>query len=878
MKRTFLSLLGLLALSLSATASETEVSIRGDQFYINDRPTYEGRYWKGHKVEGLLMNARMVQGVFDDLNAETVDSFKYPDTGKWDADRNTREFVEAMQSWHDHGVLAFTLNLQGGSPLGYGNKGWINSAFDKNGEFLEAYQNRLKLILDEADRIGMVVILGYFYFGQDNILANEKAVYNAVDEVTEWLIEEDYTNVIVEVANECDIYYDHAAIQAPNVHKLIERVKSFTTDDDRRLLVSTSFSGNTVPTAEVVDVADFILIHGNGVEDPHQMTKLIEKTRAVATYTPMPIVVNEDDHYNYKHEYNNCRMAVESYASWGLFDFRREGDAFEEGFQSVPVDWSISTDRKKEFFGYVKEITAMGETPTTFENPILPGFHPDPSICRVGDDYYMVTSSFEWFPSIPIYHSKDMVNWELIGYGQTNPENYQIKDNVVSSGGIYAVTIRHHDGVFYLITTDIGGKGNFYCTATDPAGEWSAPVWLETPGIDPSLFWDEDGKCYYVGNGKIDGPQTWKNQAGAWVQEIDLKAQKMVGPRKQISYGHASNARYTEAPHIYKIDGKYMLILGEGGTEYYHAVSLFQSDDIWGPYIANHVNPIVSHRQFGLGYPVYAIGHADIVETQKGDWWLVALGKRKINGWTYLARETFLSPIRLEKDGQLKRNPETIDIIVNPGEGKMPVVAQRPDLPWTPVKATPIRDNFDGDKLDLQWNFLRTPMTQWYTLEEGEIELALRPETCSELKNPSLIAKRIKSNVFEASTRIDFSTRKANEEAGIVLYRNDTHYMSYTIKGKELVVKHRLQGKDTVKSFELPDDVEILSIKSDGTNVTCYYGETVGEMKRLDVSVSLQFLADEFADRFNGSMVGIYATSNGEKSKAKAEFEWFDLR
>ena len=337
-------------------SSKTSVSIKGEKFYINGKPTYENREWKEVSIEGLLMNARLVQGIFDDSNPKTVNGFKYPDTGIWDPDRNTREFVDAMSSWKNHGLLAFTLNMQGGSPLGYGNKGWKNTAYQKNGELKKAYIDRLKLILDEADRLEMVVILSYFYFGQDQHLENEEAVINAVDNITSWVLKKNYQNVIIELNNECNINYDHAILQPERVHELIDRVAQ-TKYRGRRLLVSTSYGGGTLPKENVVSSSDFILLHGNGMSDPARIPKLVEATRNVSGYTPKPILFNEDDHFDFDKPSNNFVEALKSYASWGYFDYRMGNESFENGFQSVPVDWTISSPRKKAFFNKLKEIT-----------------------------------------------------------------------------------------------------------------------------------------------------------------------------------------------------------------------------------------------------------------------------------------------------------------------------------------------------------------------------------------------------------------------------------------------------------------------------------------------------------------------------------------
>ncbi len=316
--------------SCSKTYDKTEVLIEGNQFYINGELSYKGRFWRGNKIEGLLFNSRMVQGIFDDLNPKTRDRFKYPDTNEWDAERNTNEFVEAMSLWRNHGLLAFTLNLQGGSPMGYGNKDWINSTFDKKGNLRPDYISRLERILDKANELKMVVILGFFYFGQDQHLENEAAVLNAVDNITNWILEKEYRNILVEINNECNINYDHEILQPQRVHELIERVKNIS-HKENRLLVSTSYGGGTIPQPNVVKASDYILLHGNGVDNPSEIIEMVEETRQVEAYNQKPIVFNEDDHFNFESDSNNLVSAIQAYASWGYFDYRMKNEGFESG-------------------------------------------------------------------------------------------------------------------------------------------------------------------------------------------------------------------------------------------------------------------------------------------------------------------------------------------------------------------------------------------------------------------------------------------------------------------------------------------------------------------------------------------------------------------
>jgi hypothetical protein len=339
-------------------AGQTLVAIRDTGFVVNGKPTYEGRQWKGRSIEGLLFNSRMVQGIFDDFNPETRQLWKYPDTQEWNAERNTKEFIAAMPLWRAHGLLAFTINLQGGSPTGYGNKGWINSAFDSLGNLRQPYFARLERILNRADSLGMVVILGLFYFGQDQVLLNETAVVRAVDNAIEWLFNSGHRNVLIEINNECNIKaYDHAILKPERVPELIRRVRA-KERDGRRFLVGTSFGGGTIPTAGVVQSSDFILLHGNGVKEPERIKEMVQQTKLVEGYRPMPILFNEDDHFDFEKPMNNFIAALESFASWGFFDYRMKGETdYRQGYQSVPVDWGINSERKKGFFNLLNAIT-----------------------------------------------------------------------------------------------------------------------------------------------------------------------------------------------------------------------------------------------------------------------------------------------------------------------------------------------------------------------------------------------------------------------------------------------------------------------------------------------------------------------------------------
>jgi hypothetical protein len=353
----FVCALGALAADPSMPERRTTVSISGGAFQINGEPTYKGRVWNGRKIEGLLLNSRMVQGIFDDRNPETAKLWAYSDTGKWDAERNTREFIAAMPEWRRNGLLAFTINLQGGSPQGYSqSQPWHNSAFDADGSLRADYLARLEKILDRADELGMAVILGYFYFGQDQRLSDEAAVVRATDAATKWLLDHRWRHVLVEINNECNVNYDHAILQPARVHELIERVKS-ANRDGRCLLAGTSYGGGAIPKENVVHASDFILLHGNGVSEPKRIGEMVHQTRAVSGYNGQPIIFNEDDHFDFEKTENNFTAAIGEYASWGCFDYRMKGEGFDEGYQSVPVNWGVSSARKRGFFKLLAEIT-----------------------------------------------------------------------------------------------------------------------------------------------------------------------------------------------------------------------------------------------------------------------------------------------------------------------------------------------------------------------------------------------------------------------------------------------------------------------------------------------------------------------------------------
>ncbi len=308
------------------------------------------------RIEGLLLNLRAVQGIFDDRNPATRQRWAYPDTGQWDPDRNTRELVAALPEWRRNGVLSFTINLQGGSPEGYSTaQPWDNSALDPEGALRSDYMTRLGLILDRADELGMAPIVGCYYFGQDQRVKDEAGVRRGVVNAAGWLLDRGYRNVMLEIANECDVReYHHDILKPPRIHELLQLAKA-QSRDGRRILAGTSFSGGAIPPSNVVKASDFLLLHGNGADNPARISRMIRQSRQVDGYRPMPVLINEDDHFRFEEPANHMQAALAAHCSWGYFDPGKSD--YAEGYQCPPVNWGINTSRKKAFFAKVKEVT-----------------------------------------------------------------------------------------------------------------------------------------------------------------------------------------------------------------------------------------------------------------------------------------------------------------------------------------------------------------------------------------------------------------------------------------------------------------------------------------------------------------------------------------
>jgi alpha-N-arabinofuranosidase len=508
-------------------------------------------------------------------------------------------------------------------------------------------------------------------------------------------------------------------------------------------------------------------------------------------------------------------------------------------------------------------------------NPILSGFYPDPSICRVGEDYYLVTSTFEYFPGLPIFHSRDLVHWRQIGHVLDRPSQLPL-DGVRPSDGLYAPTIRYSQGVFYVINTLVQGttkSGNFIVTAADPAGPWSEPYWLDNaPGFDPSLFFDDDGRVWYSGNWMARNSQ-FEGHTEIWVQELDLATMRLTGEPRAIWDGAVKGAVWAEAPHIYKIDGRYYLLAAEGGTAHHHAVSVARSDAITGPYEGNRGNPILTHRHLGLDYPIVGTGHADLVDTPSGEWWMVLLAMRPYGGYYYnLGRETFLAPVCWE-DGWP---------IVSSGTGRVEFTYPAPDLPEHDWPTAPGRDDFDRPTLAPQWFFLRTPRDDFWSLSDrpGYLRLRLRPERLSELVNPSLVGRRQQHIHFSAQTALEFAPQAEPECAGLALVQNNRfHYCFVVTRTAQLVirlVKRAADVEEVLAEQPLAAGRCYLKVEAHEQAYSFYVADAPDQWKPVAEGIDGRILSTPVAGGFVGAVIAMYTSSNGQPSTNRADFDWFE--
>ena len=506
-------------------------------------------------------------------------------------------------------------------------------------------------------------------------------------------------------------------------------------------------------------------------------------------------------------------------------------------------------------------------------NPILSGFYPDPSICRVGDDYYLVNSSFIYFPGVPIFHSKDLAHWEQIGNIIDREEQFPVADeNAEISRGIFAPTIRYHEGTYYMITTNVSYGGNFVMTAKDPAGPWSMPHYLENaPGIDPSLFFDDDGKCYYVGT--RPNPEGVKHNGDweIWVQELDVTTMKLVGESMAIWKGALKDAIWPEGPHLYKINGYYFLMHAEGGTGPEHSISVARSKELFAWFEGCPRNPVFTHRNLGKDYPIAYVGHADLVDDADGNWYAIMLASRFNQKHSSMGRETFLAKVIWE-DGWP---------VFNPGVG---ILEDTVELPFKDVRFENEMGNCDhfhfyGSTLDDRIVGIKARSEKMYSLteREGFLRLFGGSTPISHIGSPHYLGIRQKSYSFEVSCGVDFTPKTKTCSAGLVLFQNHANHLRMEIVSESgtrfLCVTSCEKEKDTLVSKTALNSEGLVEVRLRAKDQRADIW-----MKQKDIStcvaenVSLLAYTTEEAGGFVGCTVGMYSYDKEEKSAA--DFAW----
>ncbi|MCL6589320.1 MAG: glycoside hydrolase family 43 protein [Firmicutes bacterium] len=505
-----------------------------------------------------------------------------------------------------------------------------------------------------------------------------------------------------------------------------------------------------------------------------------------------------------------------------------------------------------------------------YNNPVIKGFYPDPSVCKVGDYYYLVCSSFQYFPGVPLFESKDLINWKQIGHCLARKSQFQL-DNINSSGGIFAPTIRYNNGRFYMVTTNDTTRQNFYVWTDDIYGEWSDPIYVAQGGIDPSLFF-EDGKTYFMSNGEDDGG------VGSIIQcEIDIETGRKLTPGRIIWQG--SGGRFLEGPHLYKIDDgrtrpKYYLLAAEGGTEFGHMVTYARGDSPYGPFEAYPQNPVLTNRNLG-GYEIQGVGHGDLVCDNSGNWWILHLGFRQIAQWTpyhHLGREVFLTPVIFGKDGWFTA-------------GYNGTTIKRFDtnlIPDSVVQSEKKRYTFENTEWDKDWCYLRHPHTENYLLGAGQIKLKGTKVTLDQADSPTFIGLRQKDFNAVISCFVSIS----EGEAGITLYMDENHHYDLAIRqcgnaGANYEAILRLNVGD-IKSVEKTvalnnEDAASLIVRANNYRYSFFIDTGGGEVGLG--AAQAKYLSSEVAGGFTGVIIGLYACArDSDKECNYAEFTNFSLQ
>jgi alpha-N-arabinofuranosidase len=529
----------------------------------------------------------------------------------------------------------------------------------------------------------------------------------------------------------------------------------------------------------------------------------------------------------------------------------------------------------------------------SYTNPILAGFYPDPSICRVGNDYYIVNSTFAYYPGLPVFHSTDLVNWKQIGNAINRPEQLDYKNAGVSRG-LFAPTIRYSKGTYYITCTLIDKGGNFVITAKNPKGPWSNPSRLsQVNGIDPSLFFDDNDSAYFVCNSVApNNKPLYEGHRTIRIQGFDAASLKVRGDEKIIVNGGTDISKkpvWIEAPHIFKKEGTYYLICAEGGTAYNHSEVVFSSKNVYGPYVSFDKNPILTQRNLDpkRSHPITSTGHADFVETPNHKWYAVFLGCRPYEDDYYnTGRETFMAPMEW-KDGWPVINPNHKEVQYH---YPVPFPAPTKTVSNKFNSNSFYKDDFNKANLDLSWKFLRVPEKKWYSLSEkkGSLTMQLLPQTCAGKDSPAFLGYRQQHLAGYASTSFNFSSGSEYEKAGMLIFQNENHFyfLCKSLENKIPVIQLYKSNADTggnmifLQSQKIPSNISnevSLKIEANGNTYSFYY-LLHGKWTLLKDKVDGKFLSTKVAGGFVGNMYALYATSSGAESDNKASFNWFECK
>lgn len=488
----------------------------------------------------------------------------------------------------------------------------------------------------------------------------------------------------------------------------------------------------------------------------------------------------------------------------------------------------------------------------TYQNPIIPGFYPDPSICRVGEDYYLVNSSFEFFPGVPLFHSRDLIHWEQLGYVLTRPSQLPL-DGARTSGGIFAPTIRYHGGRFYMVTTNVSHGGNFYVWTDDIRGEWSDPIYVDQGGIDPSIFWDEDGTVYFASTFQDEEGKSCIGQS-----TIDIVTGKRLTETRCIWHGTGGKA--PEGPHMYRIGDYYYLMIAEGGTEYGHMETIARSNSPWGPYEGCPHNPILTHRDSDTRKtPFQGLGHADLVETSDGNWFIVFHAIRPTQFMLHhLGRETMIAPLTWDKDGWPVINEGKL-ITAEMSSDKMPAAS--------PVPQVPNVDTFSTDKLSPVWSFLRNPNMENYGFGDGLL-LHGTNVGLEDISSPTALLRRQQHFEVRVEASLLFEPPTEESEAGLTVFHTAEHHYDLVVTrraGRKVAFLRRRVADILVES----DAVELPESGSLQLRIDCHKNQydfsigAEGEQHYLG-SGSTQLLSTEcMVCTFTGCFVGVFAVGEG---------------